>query len=305
MTYSTYSTSTIDTIDKIEFNLDNKTISEFNAHFLNIPKTGGMSINSISGVRSTLESGAHVPANAIEFPTKFFTVVRNPVDRIYSLYKFSSYNDFDEFLDDLEDPVPLADKMNISSMLPGELGKERKIIGDAIRSYMDRHPEKAEQVIDEITRRPLSEVTPHLVTKFLNRSSAFISRYNNLNINGPTGFGRNGNHHPDDARALRHPVNSLAIPLLTQRGPISLPGHCVANQWDYIENDKGHKVKIFYFGDNELVDYLGVSELPHKNQSNYAISDKEYDLTTERIDRIQSICHKDYEYLRFDTRYSI
>ncbi len=54
----------------------------------------------------------HVPACHIQYPCKLWTVVRDPIDRLYSLYKFiDEYDTFGAFLDYMEkDPVDFVVK---------------------------------------------------------------------------------------------------------------------------------------------------------------------------------------------------
>ena len=93
--YSDFSAKLINRNSSIMNKNDYKVPEEYDFIFIHVPKTGGMSINdAIDTINSNSKKckiyrGGHNPIS-IFYPLekkKYFTVIRNPVDRVYSFYK--------------------------------------------------------------------------------------------------------------------------------------------------------------------------------------------------------------------------
>jgi len=185
--------------------------------------------------RSTTQTmQMHIPSSCLLEPVRLLSVIRDPVDRIYSLFRYTNAFDFDLFLEDIADP------------LQWEPEERRSRNPCVIRSSRRLEAGGAED--------------------------PFIRQLDQLNV---------------DWFAL-----GKTPPLWTTMQGCGIPGHVVANQWDYIDNTVGHDIKLISFEEMKKL-----SELPSKNIGNYSKTDKESELTPERISRIKELCHKDYENL--------
>ena len=176
-------------------------------------------------------------------PCELTTVVRDPIDRIWSLFHYSRLeNTLDEFLDMLESPI--------------------EWIGREWISYAKKHRDSILEELELIYARP------KCARRDFNISVREV-KLALLNEDTPSG-------------------------LLNFKDRGVVPGHVVANQWDYIDNSVGHSFDIISFEDAKSR-FEGRRSM--FNVGSYTTRDKESSLTPDIIKRIKQICHKDYENL--------
>ena len=205
--------------------------------FLHIPKTGGQSLAKVVPVSTTKAMRMHIPSSCIREPVKLFSVIRDPVDRIYSLFRYSTALDLELFLQDIADPIEWRPDSYSSSRA---WIKSKKRIED--NDYSNENNDTFLHCVDQLN-----------VDWFEQRK--------------PTG-------------------------LLTSMLDLGVPGHVVANQWDYIENSNGHDIELISF--HEIKKSDGV---PCRNTGTYTREQKDKDLTPSIVNSIRKLCHKDYEHL--------
>ncbi len=125
--------------------------------FLHLPKTSGQSIarsRSVFSVNQVI--GGHIPSSFLTEPCKLWTVVRDPVDRIYSLYQYCWRVDknFDNFLTHLEGerkqwvPKPEEEVNNLRRGLRDR--SEARLRSD---SYEDTEKGKVLRLMDAVMHR--------------------------------------------------------------------------------------------------------------------------------------------------------
>lgn len=202
--------------------------------FLHIPKTGGQSFAQLMERSTTQTMQMHIPSSCLLEPVKLLSVIRDPVDRIYSLFRYTNAFDFDLFLADIADPLQWEPEERRSKNPCVSRSSRRLEAGGA--------------------------------------QDPFIRQLDQLNVDW---F-----------------ITGNTPPLWTTMQGCGIPGHVVANQWDYIENTVGHDIKLISFEEMKKL-----SELPSRNIGKYSKEEKESELTPERIARIKELCHKDYENL--------
>lgn len=206
--------------------------------FFHIPKTAGKTISNRVEDSTSRYLNFHIPSSLIEYPCELTTVIRDPVDRIYSLYRYSHMESFEDFLEKLAHPV--------------------KWIPRSIHYEISSPYESFDRI--EKNKYDLSK-----------NSDLFIYCLDKLNV--------------------QWFIERNDPELLTLSKGFRVPGHVVANQWDYIENSVGH---TFHFLTMKDVENFRV---PADNKGEYSEEDKNKDLTPEAIEKIQKLCHKDYEHL--------
>lgn len=222
-----------------------------NRAFLHIPKTAGQSITKSIKVPSTGKTlSLHIPSSLLVKPCKLFTIVRHPYRRLYSMFSYIGAEDFDLFLDALENPVPFK-------------VKEKRFTSPRLK-------EKAEEA----------------------KKRWDAQEYN------------------DEFGNFQYSLDKLSVEWFTNKKPIEglqtfdinyrIPGHLVANQWDYIDNSVDHDIEIIKFRDwDKLKPYLN-KKLEHINRSSNTRKERKITLTPERKARIRKICHKDFANLNFE-----
>ena len=206
--------------------------------FFHIPKTAGKSISSHVEDSTSRYLNFHIPSSLIEYPCELTTVIRDPVDRIYSLYQYSYMISFEDFLEELANPIKWV---------------PRSIHYETPAPY---------ESLDRMTKNEYD---------LSKNSDLFIYCLDKLN--------------------LRWFIERNDPKLLTLSRGFRVPGHVVANQWDYIENSIGH---TFHFLAMKDVDRLRV---PRLNCGDYTGKDKAKDLTPKAVKKIKELCYKDYEHL--------
>ena len=114
--------------------------------FLHIPKTGGQSLARLAAVSTTKVMRMHIPASSIAEPVDLISVVRDPVDRIYSLFQYTRALDLELFLQDLADPIEWkGDGLKVTV--------ERSLKRIAKDNYSDQNNDRFVRQLDQLNKK--------------------------------------------------------------------------------------------------------------------------------------------------------